>query len=235
MKKQDEEKKETILNRAFEDVLLDMIDKYPSPEELKGTQKFSAEHEIKIQDIINDAQKRDQNNSSKNKKSWYRIGLNVAAAFGGLCLITTLMAFTVPPVRIALQDYFMRTSDEYLEIQTQLDKEEFENEVFNYPTYIPSGFKVDNSQEGDTFLMVFYTNEEEKFIRLERFVGKFDMTIDIEDVEHREIDIQGKVGQMAVENGEITIVFSNSEYSFKITTDVSEKESAKIVESILEK
>ena len=60
------------------------------------------------------------------------------------------------------------------------------------------------------------------------------LMVDIEGAEHKEIDINGRRGEMVKQNGGIVIVFSNSEYTFKLMTDVGDDEAIKIVESIFE-
>ena len=80
-----------------------------------GVNFFFCRVQIAIKDIIEGAQKREQQKSGRRKGRLLRTVINIAAVFGMLCFMTTLLAFSVSPVRIALKDYLLTKNDEYLD------------------------------------------------------------------------------------------------------------------------
>lgn len=231
MKKRDEEKFDMMLHKVIEDMLKEQINELPSPEELKEKNRLSGEHEKKMDELIKKAER-----SRKKSKTdgWIMICRNVAAAFGLFFIVGFLVAFTVPRVRVALKEYLLTTHDEYSDIDVHSEDESID-EPYNYPVYVPEGFGIVDVNETSGMLMVFYVDENEDFIRVERFEGEVSVMIDAQGALIEEVDILEGKGQLKTKDRISTLVFNTSNYVYKITTDTDSNEIIKMANSIIVK
>ena len=228
---------ELMLKHASKELLDEMITKYPSPEELKDKYEFSSKFKKWIDEIIENERKRLKHKKFKNiKNKFMNIGKRIAIAMYIIIATFSVVAFTVPSIRVALLNFYIERHDEYISFDLQGQGEEYNNELDDNQSdiilYIPEGFEIKNTIENETALFITYKNNN-ILIHFERYVGKVSITLDGEDSNFEIVIIGNKEIYTSSKNGMNTIIFNDADFGYKLSSDISMEELKKMVESIL--
>lgn len=234
MKNYYEELFELRIKYASKEILDEMVKEYPTPEELHGKYSYSSTHVNWAQDIIKNEKQKVQSAKDKKKLKIHRVGVRVATVFCIVMATATCVAFTVPPIRMALSNFLLEEKETYYDLELQ---EKNENRQFDIPAYIeeyiPKGFEVTDVFESQSMLIVTFENDANDMIRLERLVGTAGITLDAEDSNYEDIMIGKNKGHSITKNGETVIVFNSDEYGYILSSTLTRSELIKIARKIL--
>lgn len=237
MKEFKEELFELMLKHASKELVDEMVAKYPSPEELKNQYDFSPEFKKRIEEILESEKKREKQNRLKNiGNKLVNTGNRIAIVVCIIVATFSVVAFTVPSIRVALMNFIIEKNEEYISFDLQGQGGNHSNEpadiLLDIIPYVPEGFEIENTIENESALFITYTNNN-MFIRFERFAGAVDMTIDGEDIIFETIIIRGEEVYTSFKNGMSTIIFNDENYVYKISSEIHMDELEKMAESIL--
>lgn len=100
------------------------------------------------------------------------------------------------------------------------------------PTYIPEGYVLVDSEELPVFQMKYYENDQgQSIFFLQSRLDMADYAIDTEREDFVEIDLGGQTAQFLPNEGEYTLLWENSYYSFILTVNIDKDELIKIAKS----
>lgn len=233
MKKSKREKIDKLFEDASAMSLDNLINEYPSPEELEGMYDFSDKHNKKMKKLFRKADKIENGISKDFWHTFRRISFNAAAVLCMLFTVFTLVAFTVPEIRVAITNYIVEENYEYVAINIESDM--YESEIIEgAPRYIPEGYKIIDTIITEAIIDIVYENSSGKFIYYTRNTGETFLTLDNEDSDFKPIHILKIKGYIKDKNGEISLVFHDDEYTHTITSNADKKVIIEIAESIIE-
>jgi len=238
MKKFKEELFELMLKHASKELVDEMVAEYPSPEELKGKYDFSPEFEKRIEEIIKSEENREKKKKLKNtSKKLLNTGKRIAIA---ICIITatlSVVAFTVPPIRVALLNFCIERNEEYISFDLQEQGEEHiektDDDLSNIISYIPEGFETENITENGNTLIVTLVNDD-VFIRFTRYTSAASIAVDGEDSNYKTIMIGDNEVYTFSKNNVNTIIFKDENFGYLLSSEISMEELLKIAKSMLE-
>lgn len=233
MKKDKNEIFDKVLGQASKIALTDLINEYPTIEELEGKYTFSKKHQRRITSILKkDNTKRRYIESEK----WHKIrrfSFNAAAVVCMIFTLSTLLAFAVPPIRIAITNFVLERNSEYIDMDAQSCDEVYPyNDIECAPSYIPKGFAIQEISSTETMSVIAYVNDDDKIIRVTRYAGEVGFTLDGEDIDFDDIMINDNKGYISIKNEQITIMFYDNVYTYQIVSETNKFEAIKIAESI---
>lgn len=233
MKQTKREKIDELFKEAAKQSLDDMIDEYPSLEELEGNYEFSHKHNKKMERLFKKAYRTEENADTDLWHRFRRLSFNAAALICMLFTILTLVAFTVPDIRIAITNYVVMQNEDHTVINTTSDI--YNGEVIEeVPRYIPNKFILLEYTIGEGTVFARYTDDKEGFIHYTRTKGNSSINLDNEDTKIERLKIREFDGFVFEKNGVATIIFHDTEYTYLLSATVSRKELIKIAESIIE-
>lgn len=231
-----EELFELRIKYASKEILDEMVKEYPTPEELHGKYRYSSAHINWAQDIIKKEKRKEQLAKDKKKLKTHRKVVKVAAVFCIVMATVTCVAFTVPPIRIALSNFLLEEKENHYDLELQEKKE---NGQFDIPVYIeeymPEGFIVTDVDESQSMLIVTFENDAKDMIHFERFVGSAGITLDSEDSSYENIMIGENEGHSISKNEETVFVFNDDEYGYIISSTLTRSELLQIAQKIFAK
>ena len=238
MKEYKESLFDLMLTYASKELVDEIVDKYPDPEELKGKYEFSPEFEKWAEDLMRKEKKRTR--IRKHKNSW-QIALIIvkkgAVTISISFALFALMAFAVPSIRVTLANYFIQQNEKHIGMELQDSSEEIQD---NDPTstnyvipYLPKGFEITEEVDTDNLLVIQYINENDEAIRFERHNDTVTLTIDSEESGFEQVIISNYECYVSSKNGINTIIFNTENYGYIISAEISIDELIKIAESIL--
>lgn len=200
-----------LLNDAADTALKDLVGEYPSLEELEGKYTFSNKHNRKMKRLF---KKADRLEDAGNVDAWHtfrRMSFNAAAVLCMVFTIFTLVAFTVPEIRVAITNYIVERNEEYVVINTESNM--YNGQVIEgAPKYIPEGFEIVDYMSAENTIIVTYENNN-SFIYYIRNTGDVSVTVDNELSDFDEISIDKFTGYICEKNNEITIIFHDGTYT----------------------
>jgi len=151
----------------------------------------------------------------------------------GLALVT----FSVDALRIGVLNFIVETTQRYTSIKVGnvIDKED---EVtipwssYYLQEYITDGYSISRVEEFSDIRMIYYQNASGEVIEFSQSFGNYNYQIDTENAEATEVMINGTKGILADKNGDITLIWSNSDYTFFLFGKADREEIIKMAESI---
>ncbi len=232
MKYSKEEKIDKLFRDAAEKSLDDLIKENPSLEELEGKYEFSDKHNKKMEKLFKRAKRIERGGNSDNWHTFRRISYNTAAVICMLFTVFTLVAFSVPEIRVAITNYIIEDKQEYIVINTT-------SNVYNgaiidgVPKYIPAGYKIIDVIDEEITLNVFYERNGEYFISFSRNAGEVSINIDNESTDFKEIYIGQYQGYINEKEQNIAIIFHDGNYTYAISTNDTKEELILIAKSLI--
>lgn len=202
------------------------LDSFPLNQELKKYHKFSHEFEKKMEKLIK---------IYKIKYvtlAGYKIRRSIAAAASIIIIISASM--TVEAIRLPVINFIEKIYEEFSELIFN-DKEENlpeKIENINEPEFIPNGYSKVEEINYETYYQIIYSNAEKREIIYEQFTLNYDVTINTEGINTKEILINGATGITYSQNGLTTIIFSDGSYAYSISGYEDESILKQMVESI---
>lgn len=233
MKQSKRELIDELFKEAAEKSLSDIIKKYPTLEELEGKYEFSNKHNKKMKRFFKKAEKVESRGNIDAWHTFRRMSFNAAAVLCMLFTILTLVAFTVPEIRVEITNYIVEKNEEHIVISTESNM--YKGEIIKgAPKYIPEGFEVNSYTETEIILDIMYSSGDNRFIYYTRSAGETMLTLDNENSNFTNINIAEHLGYISQKNDEVTIIFHDGEYTYYIVSDIDRDEMIKIAVSIIE-
>lgn len=226
-----------MLEYSSKELVDEIVGKYPDSKELQGKYIFSPEFEKKIEEIIESERKHTAHNKFKNTRTKFiSIGKKIAIAIVIIIATFSVVAFTVPPIRIALLNYYIEKHDKYISFDLHEQGEEYNNEMddnqLDIIPYMPEGFEIENIIDNESSLFITYKNNN-MLIHFERYAGEVSITLDGEDSKFEIIMIENKEVYTSSKNGMNTIIFNDKNYGYTLSSEIRIEELKKMAESIL--
>lgn len=202
------------------------LDSLPPNQELKKYHKFSYEFEKKMEKLIK---------ISKIKYvtlAGYKIRRSIAAAASIIIIISASM--TVEAIRVPVINFIEKIYEEFSELIFN-DKEENSPEKIenkHVPKFIPDGYSKLEETNYETYYQIIYSNAEKNELIYEQFTLNYDVTINTEGINTKEIFINGATGITYSQNGLTTVIFSDGIYAYSISGYEDESILKQMAESI---
>lgn len=232
MRQSKNEKIDALLEEAAKISIEELIEDYPNLNELEGQYEFSSKHSKKMNKLFKKAKKLEIEGEIDAWHKFRKFSFNAAAVICMLFTVFTLVAFTVPEIRVAITNYFVEKNEEHIVINTESNTNN--NEMTDgTPKYIPEGFEIISIIKTDIMIDAVYQNNDNDFIYYTRNAGETMLTIDNENNDFNEINISEYPGYISEKHNEITVVFHDGEYTYHIVSNIDREEIIKIAVSLL--
>lgn len=234
----------------YEEMLLRHIaNKYVEAENQKIEKEMQETEDIpEVQVNLHKIYRREQKNNPKNIKNrmiLYKAGSAVAVFIISMVIITA----TVPPVRAAALEFFIKMYDTHTDISNyntgelattsegQTDNDKFAvklNKEYGI-TYLPEGFSIVTESKDSMGVIRDYYNEKNDCIMYEQMTYNATISIDTENAEVSTVDINGKEAVMSIKesNQSINIIWKLDDYFINLSTiGISKEEALKVARSV---
>ena len=148
-----------------------------------------------------------------------------------------LATFSVDAIKIGVLNFLIETTQRYTSIQVGgvVDKEEKVTipwSSYYLPEYIIDGYCISHVQELGENRVIYFQNASGEVIEFSQSFGNYNYQIDTENTEATEVMINDTKGILVDKNGDITLIWSNSDYTFFLFGKADKKEIIKMAESI---
>ena len=166
-----------------------------------------------------------------------RIANKAAMAAIVLMIGLVLATFSVDAFRIGVLNFIIETTQRYTSIQVGdvVDKEE---EVpitwssYYLPEYIIDGYAISRVQELGGSKIIYFQNARGEEIKFSQSSVNKNYQVDTENAEATEVMINDTKGILVDKNGDITLLWHNSDNTFFLIGKADKKEIVKMAESI---
>ncbi len=216
-----------LLRKALIVSMESEFDTFPSNQDLKEYHKFSLEFEEKIKILIK------KEKIKYVKIAGYKIKRSIVAAASIIIILFTSM--TVEAIRLPVISFIEKVYDKFSELI--FDQEQDKNiptklvQIYE-PQIIPDGYSKLEETNFETFYQIIYSNSEKDEIIFEQFTLNYDVTINTEGINTKEININGVSGITYNQKGLTTIIFNDGNYAYSISGYEDESDLKKMAESI---
>ncbi len=176
---------------------------------------------------------------ARRKRGFYVLfgtaGRRVASITVAVLVAATVTTVSVEALREPVAQFFTQVFERFTQVffvDDTPDTPEVEM-AKRAPTYVPEGYTVEQEMDLGIIYRIVYTNETGKRIRYAQQVKEsMEMIADTENVQYTSITVNDYRG-VTYSNKEInTIVFSDEEYTYTISSSLNADELVKIAESI---
>lgn len=193
------------------------------------THEFSDEHNRKIKDILKRAER------EENKKKYRRKRLQAAACIILILSVSTLTVTRVEAFRLPLIRFFSEIREKSTKLNMQGENNFNLTKKFQEyePQYIPSGFSVDEVNEGELSFFIRYLNEDKDqeyfFYYFNNLTTK---TMDTEEANVVATEINGNKVYMIEKKDEVRVLMYKNMHQLYLRGSIPLEEAYKILESI---
>ena len=191
--------------------------------------EFSDEHNRKIKDILKRAER------EENKKKYRRKRLQAAACIILILSVSTLTVTRVEAFRLPLIRFFSEIREKSTKLNMQGENNFNLTKKFQEyePQYIPSGFSVDEVNEGELSFFIRYLNEDKDqeyfFYYFNNLTTK---TMDTEEANVVATEINGNKVYMIEKKDEVRVLMYKNMLQLYLRGSIPLEEAYKILESI---
>jgi len=152
--------------------------------------------------------------------------------------VLSISLLSVEAFRTRIFNFFMEVKPEFTEFRLEESSNntkdswiiDWENAYL--PTYIPAGYQVESSENGETFKSILLINAEGKIIDYAQYFEDASFNYDTEDANTQDITINGEAGTLILKEGHYSIVWMHENMIFVVMTQINEVETKKIAESV---
>ena len=189
--------------------------------------EFSPEFEEKMEKLI-----------KRRRKPYFRmintVGKRVACIAACAFIVSSASLMSVDAVREAVFGFIMNIFEDHSDISFQEDDKHPDTIQDIYEiTYDISGFHIDFEDEGDKSRTIVYTNNNNEITFMQYTQKSFNLGINTEDTELMHIDVNGFDAIYYCDNHNYhTLIWDNGQYIFYISSNLPEKETISVAESV---
>ena len=189
--------------------------------------EFSLKFEKRMEKLIN-----------RRKKPYFRmintVGKRVACIAACAFIVSSASLMSVDAVREAFLGFVLNIFEDHSDISFQEDDKHPDTIQDIYEiTYDISGFHIDFEDEGDKSRTIVYTNNNNEITFMQYTQKSFNLGINTEDTELMHIDVNGFDAIYYCDNHNYhTLIWDNGQYIFYISSNLPEKETISVAESV---
>lgn len=227
------------LNRKKSEYLLELalqeqmehdpeIQNFKAEDELTCPHVFSEAHDKNVRRILKTAKR------AENRKRNQRRALQLAAGIAVVLCVSSVTVINSKAFRVSFANFLLDVREEYSLIF--FEKRTVPSVTKNFkeqePTYIPSGFSIDELTESEDSFTISYLNDNTGWYFLSYFQSPGSLSVDTEDAERQEVLIDGNQAILINKNDIIHVIMLKEGALYDLVGNISEEESIKILESI---
>lgn len=230
-KKHTTDRTDELLHMALEDYVRQApseLKKKKQMQEEGELHQFSPEFEKKFENLLRESQ------TKKRRHTRNRVFARLAACLIIVIGVGAVTIASVDALRVQFISFFLSIGQESAEIvgSTNDGIPVSEEYYSSYPTYIPDGFVVISLSEYDNGYSVAYQNDQAKFFQLDCFDSSNRFSLDAENSDVQQIDIDGSEATMSARDGRVVVSWPTENYNYLLSGDIAAEEAIKILESI---
>lgn len=190
-----------------------------------------AEFETRLRKALNE--KKFRNNSSTMRPIQ-----KIAVIILIIGIMASISFFSVDALRVRILNFFMEIRPEYTEFRLEEENQDLEDSrIVNWenafmPTYIPAGYVVESSENGELAKSITLVNTDGKIIDYAEYNEAVSFNYDTEDAVLQDITVKDETGTLIIKNDNYSIIWTLGNSIFVIRTQISEEETKKIAESV---
>ena len=225
------------LGKVAEDEMLERFDQWDkeSPD-----LKIPAELEAKILDI---PRRLDKEKEKKRRKENFKKFAKIAAVVILLVSISfTALVANVDALRLRIFEFLFQSNEEYTKV-IPMEKEGNQSDVIDnlpvewesvyYPTYLPEGYELLQTEElGDAKIITFENEGADILIFFQESWDGANLYIDNEDVQRGETTINSNPGFWQSKGENFTLIWMQSNNRFMLEGALAHDEMIKIAEKV---
>jgi hypothetical protein len=150
----------------------------------------------------------------------------------------TVSLFSVDAFRVKIINLIMEIRTEYTEFQLVDEKAEMKGDrIVDWtnayvPTYIPEGYLVESSENGDNIKAILFINGDGKIIDYAQYSEAASFNYDTEGATVKDVTVNGNDGKIIVKGYNYSVVWKYEGGIFVVMTQISAEETLKIAENI---
>ncbi|MEA5023271.1 hypothetical protein SDC9_11162 [bioreactor metagenome] len=218
---------------CYKDHMLDTID--AEKEKFYQENTFPPELDVRMKKFFRRRQLKEDFLQAGKKGS--QILAKVAVVFLAVCLSLGVLAATSEAARVKILNFLIETEDEFTKIRflPGPEKEGVPEHLGNeyIPEYIPSGFKIVNTETYSSTKIIYYANEQGEQIEFNQYTSEtMELMIDTEEAQVGKVLIHGVEGLISEKEGFTTIVWHDQEHSFYLASEIEREELIKMAKSV---
>lgn len=234
MSKPLENKEGSIINSLDEDIFVALF-KRGAHEYLQKTTAETEEpdtmSELCEQKILRSIKK---DVGQKKLKRTVRKLSRVAAIVLIVLAILTATIMSVEAFRIPFFNLFINSGDKITGFTLHDGSEANTLSQFEGPSYLPIGYELNSTEVLGKKETLTYLNSAGECLLVSRFQAGSDFTVDTEDAETSNIDVNGYQGLYSIKDGRTRLAFRTDNYAYLLDVPADLSEAIKIASSIIE-
>jgi len=206
-----------------------MMEELPSEEELSRQLSFSPGFERRMELLLA---------NPKSARAQEHRALRVLAIAAAIIILLISAMMSVSAIREAVFKFFATLYETYIVVRYEPEEEAVTAPEtileFREPSYIPPGYVRDYEEKSELFHFVFFLNSKGQEIVFEQaLLDRRQFAIDIEDGNNVEqFEINGTTGVIRAKNGLQEAVWTDNEYSYKLSGMIELGQTVKMIHSI---
>lgn len=177
---------------------------------------------------------------ARRKRGFYvlfgTIGRRVASIVIAVLVAATVTTVSVEALRKPVAEFFTQVFEKFTQVffvDDTPDTPEVEMEK-RVPSYIPEGYTIENELNVRTLYKTIYANEQGKTISYtQRWKRAGELIADTEGVQYTVIEVNGYEGITYNNKEYIYLIFSDAEYTYTVSGNLTYDKLLEITESIL--
>lgn len=227
---------EKIHDQVFKYIAQQRMDEisndYPSDDVLAKNIEFSPKFEKEMSAYFIKL-----NRKEKNKRR-RRVLVKVAAIIVVFLFISIAIIYNVEALRVPVLNFINNIGQKSTTINL-VDANADYNSIIDQihglylPIYLPDSYKVKSIDNSDSFYTVIFENENAKDVIIFNHLSEgTTVTVDSENAQVEQIQLNGGVAQIYSKEGHITFVFSYNNNDFMIQGYISKQDIMKMAQSL---
>lgn len=205
------------------EMLAKLAEDAPSEQELEAANTESADLDKKVGAAIS------KKVAKLRAVRFFKTAGKVAAALLIVAAVSTVAISSSEALRVRFLNLFV-TSNE-ISVDIKVDETVSSNDPIS-AAYLPEGYTFVDEETNETLSLYTYKNTSGETMRISRFIGEVDISVNNEGSTVREIDINGKASLLVENDKANTLVFYTEMYTYMIEANVESEELVKIARKI---
>ena len=165
-----------------------------------------------------------------NARKNLRRAAKIAAAVIIFLVVCSVTILSVEAFRVPVFNLFIRSDENSTHISVGDAPTSLLS--FNEPSYLPSGYELEKTEDFGGMDTLIYINDQGNTIIITRYSTGSNFSIDTENAEVGNLDINQYEGLYSIKDGTVLLTFRTAEYAYLITAPIDLSEAVKIAESI---
>lgn len=220
-----------LLRMALEDHVLQAEPELKKKDEVQkegDLHQFSSDFENRFEGML----RKSKNEEKKRRRK--HILMRTAACFLLVIGVGAVTIGSVDAFRIPFMSFFLSIGQESAEmVSDSRNNVPVSDDYINlYPTYIPSEYVMISISEYDNGYSVAYQNDQGSMFQLDCYEANDRFSLDAEDSDLQQIDINGFEATTSSKDGRIVITWPTTNYTYILAGDIAKEDAQNILKSI---